>query len=72
MLFSYIDSVNEGVEFLIALGSIIGLLGVIFSILALLFGGARVRNTMVKVMIVSLILLVVCGLYTGIKYFRIY
>ena len=72
MIFDYFDGVEESIEFLIALGSIIGMLGIIVGILGWLFLGQFKRHKMISVIVVSVILLAVCGLTTGIKYFRIY
>ena len=72
MLFDYFDMVNDGIEFLLALGSIIGLLGFIIGILGWLFLGRFSRHKMIGVIVVSLVLLIVCGINTGIHYFRIY
>jgi len=72
VVLDYFDSLMEGIEYLIALGSIIGLLGVIVSLIFLLWGGARYRAHMSGVLIVSFILLAVCGLSTGLNYFRIF
>ena len=59
-----------GIEFLIALGSIMGVLGFIIGLIFFIFGG-RMRYKMTGVMIVSIILLAICGLSTGFNYFRI-
>jgi hypothetical protein len=72
MIFDYFDSIAEAVEFLVALGSIIGMLGLIVGILGWLTMGHFSRHKMLPVIIVSIILLTVCGLHTGIRYFRIY
>ncbi|NVM34424.1 MAG: hypothetical protein HWN81_02435 [Candidatus Lokiarchaeota archaeon] len=72
ILFDYFDGIAEAIEFLIALGSIIGLLGLIVGILGWLFMGKFQRHKMIGVVVVSIILLGVCGLYTGVRYFRIY
>ena len=72
MIFDYFDGLGNAIEFLIALGSIIGLLGLIVGILGWLFLGQFQRHKMIGVIVVSIILLAVCGLHTGIKYFRIY
>ncbi len=72
MLFDYFNGILEAIEFLIALGSIIGMLGLIIGILGWLFLGQFQRHKMIGVIIASLILLTICGLHTGIKYFRIY
>ena len=71
MIFDYFDGVGEAVEFLVALGSIIGMLGLIVGILGWLFLGQFQRHKMIAVIAVSLILLTVCGLHTGLKYFGI-
>jgi len=71
MIFDYFDGVGEAVEFLVALGSIIGILGLIVGILGWLFLGQFQRHKMIAVIAVSLILLTVCGLHTGLKYFGI-
>jgi len=71
MLLDYFDGIAEAIEFLLALGSIIGLLGLIVGILGWLFLGQFQRHKMIGVVVVSIILLAVCGLYTGVRYFRI-
>ena len=72
VVFEYFESVIEGIEYLIALGSIMGLLGLIIGMLILIWGGQRYRDKMIGVIVTSIILLAVCGLNTGIKYFRIF
>jgi hypothetical protein len=72
MLFDYFDQIGDGIEFLLALGSIIGLLGLIVGILGWLFLGQFQRHKMIGVIVVSLVLLAVCGINTGLRYFRIY
>ncbi len=72
VVFDYFEEVLEGFEYLIALGSIIGLFGFIIGIVFLIGGGQRYRNKMIGVIISSFVLLAVCGLDTGIKYFRIF
>lgn len=71
MMFNYFDGMAESIEFLMALGSMIGMLGLIVGILGLLFLGQFQRHKMVAVIAISIILLTVCGLHTGIEYFRI-
>ncbi len=72
VVFDYFESVLEGIEYLIALGSILGLLGFIIGGILLIWGGQRYRFKMIGVIIASFILLGVCGLSTGIKYFKIF
>ncbi|MFX0005456.1 MAG: hypothetical protein ACFFA7_06165 [Promethearchaeota archaeon] len=72
MIFDYFDGIVEAIEFLMALGSIIGMLGLIVGILGFLFLGQFQKHKMTGVIIVSIILLAICGVHTGIKYFRIY
>ncbi len=71
-VFEYFEDILDGFEYLIALGSIIGLFGLMLAIIFLIWGGQRVRNKMIGAIIASLVLLAVCGLDTGIKYFRIF
>ena len=71
MIFDYFDQVGEGIEFLIAFGSIMGVLGFIVGLVFFIFGG-RMRYKMTGVMIGSLILIAICGISTGFNYFRIY
>ena len=69
MIFNgYFARVLDGVEFLIALGSIIGLLALILGLLMILAG---YRTHAIKLIIVSICIIAICGLHTGTKYFRI-
>ena len=72
VLFDYFEDVLEGFEFLIALGSLVGLVGLIFGMIFVIWGGSRLRYKMMGVTVVSILLLLVCGFSTGIKYFRIF
>ncbi|MBA7531072.1 hypothetical protein ES705_23283 [subsurface metagenome] len=72
VLLDYFEEVFNGIEFLIALGSILGLLGFIVGLLSFMFGGPRIRMKMLGLIITSIILIAVCGLHTGTKYFRIH
>jgi len=72
IFYNYYESVGDGIEYLRALGSIVGMLGLIVSLIFFIFGSSRARGYFLGVMVTSFILVGVCGLYTGIKYFRIY
>ena len=72
MIFDFSDMVTEGVEFLIALGSIFGLLMLIVGILGWMVLGQFTRRKMIGVVVMGIILLTVCGFSTGTKYFHIY
>jgi len=72
VLYDYIDQLIDGIEFLIALGSIIGLLGLIVGFIFLIWGSSRMRGRMIGVLIFSMILLGVCGFNTGLIYFRVF
>ena len=72
MMFDFFDKVAESFEFLIALGSIMGALGLIVGILGWLFLGQFQRHKMIGVVIGSIVLLALCGGSTGFKYFHIY
>jgi len=72
VVFDYFEEILGGIEYFIALGSILGLLGLIIGMILLIWGGNRYRYKMIGVIIASFVLLAVCGLNTGIKYFRIF
>ena len=72
MFTDYFDGMKEGIEFIIAFASIMGLLGFLLGIFFIIFGGSKIRGYMIWVVIISIILLAFCGPTTGIKYFRIY
>ena len=72
VLCDYFDGFQNGIEFLVALGSIIGLLGLVVGIIFLIWGKSRLRYKMIGVVLASLILLALCGLDTGLRYFNIY
>ena len=70
--FNWFGNISKGIEFLIAVGSIVGLLGFILGIVFFLLGNSKMRMKMLGIIIVSIILINVCGLYTGTRYFRLY
>ena len=72
VVFDYFDNLLDGFEFLIALGSILGLLGLIVGLIFIIWGGGRYKYKMAGVVIASFILLAICGFDTGIKYFRLF
>lgn len=72
VMFDYFEDVLEGFEFLIAFGSLLGLVGLIVGLIFVIWGGSRLRYKMMGVTIVSVLLLVICGFSTGIKYFRLF
>ncbi|MFX0075085.1 MAG: hypothetical protein ACFE96_06565 [Candidatus Hermodarchaeota archaeon] len=69
---NYLEDVLEGFEFLIALGSLVGLVGFIVGLIFVVWGSSRRRYKMMGLTLVSLALMAVCGLTTGLKYFRIF
>ena len=72
VVFDYLEDMLDGFEFLIAFGSLIGILGLIVGIIFVIWGGSRIRYKMLGVVIFSFVLLAVCGFDTGFKYFRIF
>ncbi|TFG08622.1 MAG: hypothetical protein EU539_01790 [Promethearchaeota archaeon] len=74
VLCDYFQRIGEAIEFLIALGSVVGFMGLILGLIFLLFpiGGDRSRITMLGIVIVSIILIALCGLHTGTKYFHLH
>ena len=72
VLYDYFEDVIGGVEFLIAFGSLIGILGLLIGIMLAIWGGSRLRYKMLGVIIFSFVLIAICGFDTGFKYFRIF
>lgn len=68
---SYFSDVLAGMDFLMALGSLIGFFGVIFGVAMLFLGGRQFKSKGLKVLVISIILLALFGFNTGIKYFRL-
>ena len=71
MLFDYNEMIQEAIEYLVALGSLMGVLGLIIGIIGFISLGQFRRHQMIGVIVVSIILLVICGTHTGFKYFHI-
>ena len=71
MLVEYFDRVREAIEFIMAIGSLLGIFGLLYAIAWWNLSGPRRRLNLYRLIIVSLILIGICGTYTGIKYFRI-
>lgn len=72
VIFDYFDDIGSSVEFLIALGSILGMLGLVVGFIVFIWGGGRMKKHMIGVIIFSIALLAICGLDTGVKYFNIF
>ncbi|MBA7532794.1 hypothetical protein ES705_25024 [subsurface metagenome] len=72
MMSNYFDAAAESIEFLIALGSLVGALGLIVGVIGWLFLGQFQRHKMIGVIMGSVVLLILCGTSTGFKYFHIY
>ena len=68
---SYFSEVFAGFEFLIALGSLIGLFGLVIGVFMLFFGGRPFKSKGLKIMLVSIVLVALFGFNTGLKYFRL-
>jgi len=71
MLLDFFGEMGEAVEYLVALGSLMGVLGLIIGLIGFISLGQFRRHQMIGVIIVSIMLLVVCGTATGFKYFHI-
>ena len=72
VIFDYLDQLSNGIEFIIAFGSIVGVLGLIIGFVALFVSGSRMRKHVLALMVFSFILVVICGFDTGINYFHIF
>jgi len=68
---SYIFDGLEGIDFLMALTSLIGFFGAIVGVAMLFLGGRQFKSKGLKVLVISIILLALFGYQTGIKYFRL-
>ena len=71
MLVGYFDRVREAIEFIMAIGSLLGIFGLLYALGWWNLSGPKRRGYLYKLIIVSLLLIGICGTYTGIKYFRI-
>ncbi len=71
MILDYYSRVLDGVEFLIAVGSLVGLFGVIIGFILFIFGSTRYRLRILFFIIISCLLLIACGWATGLRYFHI-
>ena len=68
---SYFSDVLGGIDFLMALGSLIGFFGAIIGVAMLVLGGRQFKSKGLKILVISIILLALFGYQTGIKYFRL-
>ena len=68
---SFFSTIYDGMDFLMALGSLIGLFGLLIGGLILFFGGRPFKTKAVKLLLLSIFLVSVCGITTGVKYFRV-
>jgi hypothetical protein len=68
---SYFSDVLAGIDFLMALASLIGFFGAIVGVALLFLGGRQFKSKALKVIMISIILLALFGYQTGIKYFRL-
>ena len=71
ILSDYFDSMTNAVEFLMAIGSILGLLGLIFGFFLIVWGGKRAKQAAFGILVFSFIIVGICGYQRGIRYFRI-
>ena len=71
MLLDYFEQMGEAVEYLVAVGSIVGVLGLIVGLIGFVSLSRRSRAQMMGVIVVSIILLAICGTATGFNYFHI-
>ena len=72
VIFDYFEDVLEGFEFLIAFGSLVGLVGFIIGLIFAIAGSSRLRYKMIGLTVVSFLLLAFCGFSTGTKYFKLF
>jgi len=68
---SYFSDVLAGIDFLMALASLIGFFGAIVGVALLFLGGRQFKSKGLKILVISIVLLALFGYNTGIKYFRL-
>jgi len=68
---SYFSDVLAGIDFLMALGSLIGFFGIVLGGAMLFIGGRQLKSKGLKVLVISIVLLALFGFNTGIRYFRL-
>jgi hypothetical protein len=68
---AFLEGLAQSIEFLLAFGSIIGLLGVVIGFILMILFGKYSRKYAVIIVFFSIVLLIICGPTTGIEYFEI-
>ncbi|MHA1755808.1 MAG: hypothetical protein ACTSVV_03490 [Promethearchaeota archaeon] len=71
MILDYYSRVLDGIEFLVAVGSLVGLFGVIIGIILFMVSSSRYRPRILFFIIISCLLLIACGWATGLRYFHV-
>ena len=71
MMLDFFEQMGEAVEYLVALGSLMGVLGLVVGIIGFISLGQFRRHQMIGVIVVSIMLLAICGTATGFNYFHI-
>lgn len=72
LLEDYVTKMGEAVEYLVAIGSLIGMLGLIVGFALLIVCRRRSLGPIFTIIAISLVLVGICGLRTGVKYFHLY
>ncbi len=65
----YASKFLEGIEYLIALASIIGFLGLIIGFVMVL---GDYKRSGIKLIIISFVIVGITGMFTGVRYYRIH
>jgi len=65
----YASKFVEGIEYLIALASIIGFLGLIIGFVMVL---GDYKRSGIKLIIISFVIVGITGMFTGVRYFHIH
>ncbi len=72
VLNDYYETFEEGFDFLIAIGSVIGVFGIIIGMLGLMVLSNKYKSKMAFVLLPSIFLVILCGFDTGLRYFGMY
>ena len=73
MMLDYLYQMGEAIEYLIAFGSLMALLGLIFGLVGFIWGSSRYKVYFTRLIAISMVLIVITGgPFTAIRYFRLH
>lgn len=69
MSMQFLDNVQSAVQFVIAIGSLVGWFIVVISVIGLIFTNHKFRTRLIWYIVMGGILIILCGPITGFQYF---